>query len=73
MFPDGFSAVLLHQPVPGAMAARQMGLDAVDTDFVVFFDSDDMMRPQLLSAATENIGDSDILVWRRVVHEAGGE
>lgn len=69
---DGFSAELLHQPVPGAMAARQMGLDAVDTDFVVFFDSDDMMRPQLLSAATENIGDSDILVWRRVVHEAGG-
>ena len=36
----------------GRYGARQMGLDAVDTDFVVFFDSDDMMRPQLLSAAT---------------------
>lgn len=69
---DDFRAKLLHQPVQGAMAARQMGLDAVDTEHVVFFDSDDAMRPELLSTAMENIGDNDIFVWRRVVHEADG-
>lgn len=69
---DDFRVSLLHQPVPGAMAARQMGLDAVDTEHVVFFDSDDAMRSELLSTAMENIEDNDIFVWRRVVHEADG-
>lgn len=69
---DDFRVSLLHQPVPGAMAARQIGLDAVDTEHVVFFDSDDAMRSELLSTAMENIEDNDIFVWRRVVHEAGG-
>lgn len=69
---DAFQAKLLRQPVSGAMAARQMGLDAVETEYVVFFDSDDAMRPELLSTAMENIGDNDIIVWRRVVHKADG-
>lgn len=70
---EDFRAKLLHQPIPGAMAARQMGLDVVETDYVVFFDSDDAMRPELISTAMENIGDNDIFVWRRVVHETDGK
>lgn len=45
---------MLHQPVPGASAARALGLEAVDTPYVYFFDSDDVMRPDAARAFTES-------------------
>lgn len=36
---------LLRQPKPGASCARNMGLRAVETDWTLFFDSDDIMLP----------------------------
>lgn len=36
---------LLRQPNPGASCARNMGLRAVETDWTLFFDSDDIMLP----------------------------
>lgn len=43
--PLGIRATLLHEPTPGAAAARNRGLAAVTTPYVMFFDSDDMMLP----------------------------
>lgn len=42
---DGVSIRLLRQMKPGAAAARNMGLSAVETDWTLFFDSDDIMLP----------------------------
>ena len=42
---DGVSIRLLRQMKPGAAAARNMGLEAVETDWTLFFDSDDIMLP----------------------------
>ena len=42
--PD-FSIRLLEQPKPGAAAARNAGLAQVETPYVYFFDSDDLLSP----------------------------
>ena len=42
--PD-FSIRLLEQPKPGAAAARNTGLAQVETPYVYFFDSDDLLSP----------------------------
>lgn len=42
---DGVSIRLLRQMKPGAAAARNRGLAAVETDWTLFFDSDDIMLP----------------------------
>lgn len=38
-------AVVVTESTPGAAAARNRGLREVDTDYVMFFDSDDIMPP----------------------------
>ena len=45
---------LLNQPMPGASAARALGLEAVDTPYVYFFDSDDAMRPDAARAFADS-------------------
>lgn len=42
----GFDIEILTEPTVGASAARNRGLAAVATPYVMFFDSDDEMRPQ---------------------------
>ncbi len=42
--PD-FSVTVLSENTPGAAAARNKGLEAVTTPYVMFFDSDDIMLP----------------------------
>ncbi len=42
--PD-FRVTILSEPVHSAAAARRRGLDAVTTPYVLFFDSDDEMKP----------------------------
>lgn len=42
---SGINATLLSEPTPGASAARNRGLAAVTTPYVLFFDSDDEMLP----------------------------
>jgi hypothetical protein len=41
----GINATLLYESTPGASAARNRGLQAVTTPYVMFFDSDDEMLP----------------------------
>lgn len=49
----GFSAELLHEHSPGAAAARNRGLQAVTSEYTMFFDSDDLMLPGHVSRAME--------------------
>lgn len=57
---------VLSCPTPGAAAARQCGLDAVDTPWTLFFDSDDVMLPGHMAAVIAGIDDNpkaDIIGW----------
>lgn len=58
---------------PGASAARNRGLRMVDTEYVLFFDSDDEMLPTLLEKAFEAIGDSDLVYWKGKVKGLDGK
>ncbi len=63
---EGFSITLLQEPAPGAAAARNRGLEAGRSPYVLFFDSDDLMAPDLtLSVARllEAKPDTDIVGW----------
>lgn len=52
---SGISFKLLKQQERGACQARQKGLDEAAGDFICFFDSDDEMREDLISMATQRI------------------
>lgn len=60
------SVKLLHEKYKGAAAARNKGLSEVDTEWVLFFDSDDVMFPNHISSAVslarQNPG-ADIIGW----------
>ena len=71
----GLSMVILHEPQPGASCARNRGLYNVDTDFVMFFDSDDTMRSGLVETAMAYFlksQDVDIVYWRGCINHANG-
>lgn len=55
---ENFKIHILSESRRGASRARNRGLDAVDTDYVLFFDSDDEMLPNhcadLMNAAMNN-------------------
>lgn len=66
---------LLNQPIKGASAARQMGLENAEGDYVIFFDSDDEMRPELLKTALgklQEVPDADIICWQCCLHLLDG-
>lgn len=52
---DGFRVTVENEAVPGATSARNRGLDYVDTEWVMFFDSDDEMRPELVERYADAI------------------
>ena len=52
---DGFRVTVGNEAVPGATSARNRGLDYVDTEWVMFFDSDDEMRPELVERYADAI------------------
>lgn len=64
---DDFRISLLNEPRQGASNARNKGLDAVATDWVFFFDSDDVMLPDLISCVMEKAttdSSLDLIYWR---------
>ncbi len=67
---DGsLSITLLSETTPGAAAARNRGLVAVRTPYVMFFDSDDRMLPGHMArvcAALEAYPEADIIGWDTV-------
>lgn len=67
--------VLLSETKPGAAAARNRGLEAVTTPWVMFFDSDDTMRPGHVARILKGIADNpdaDIVGWDALLHRIDG-
>lgn len=62
---------VLTEPKQGAAAARNRGLKEVETDFVMFFDSDDVMLPDHVKDFTDAIlANSDVDIFGRdVIYE----
>lgn len=63
---SGIHFKLFIEPKKGACAAREKGLKNAQGEYVIFFDSDDEMRPNLLEEATKEIEkDSalDLVCW----------
>lgn len=72
--PD-FRVTVAECPQRGAAAARNCGLELVDNEFVMFFDSDDTMRPDLVARAMATLRDNpgaDAVYWRHVRTTLGG-
>ncbi len=70
-----FQVDIVTEKQPGAAAARNAGLAKVTAPWVMFFDSDDLMRPghveRALKVADDN-PDADIVVWDFLFHGADG-
>lgn len=63
---EGENRLSTHCPKPGACAARNCGLALVETEFVMFFDSDDIMLPDHVERFTEAItAHPDTLIFTR--------
>lgn len=72
---DDFSVELLHDTRKGAAYARQTGLDHTVTDKVMFFDSDDAMRPECVAYAMDSFSlnpAAEIVAWPVAVHFSEG-
>lgn len=70
---DGFSVTLAHEPCKGAAYARQKGLELADTDKVMFFDSDDTLRPEAVATIMDlwrNEPDADLVIWPVLIHHS---
>lgn len=73
--PD-FEVTLLEEQTPGAAAARNAGLEAVDTRLMMFFDSDDIMHPGHVESIMKRFhaGDEpDLVLFRVRYHPINGE
>ena len=67
---DDFTVTLLTETRPGAAAARNRGLLKVDSDYMLFFDSDDVMLPELAVTVMETFDRKpklDMIYWRTAV------
>ena len=67
---EDFSVKIVSESRPGAAAARNRGLLEVDTDYMLFFDSDDVMLPELAITVMEAFDRNkklDLVYWRCAV------
>lgn len=72
--PD-FRVTVAEEPEAGACPARHRGLCEVTASYVVFFDSDDTMRHELLASAMEAFErnpKAGIVTWRSELHFLDG-
>lgn len=64
---SGIVFKLLQQEIPGAWATRQKGYENAESEWVIFFDSDDAMSPTLIGSAFDVIEkneDVDLVCWK---------
>lgn len=61
---EALRVTFLSELKPGASAARNRGLREVDSEHVIFFDSDDEMMPRLVEKAVNSIGSADLVYWK---------
>ena len=63
---------LLREEIPGACAARRKGMENATGDFMIFFDSDDSMLPDLIERASNIIlsdPTTDLVCWKVRIHQ----
>lgn len=68
--PGNHRVSVLREERPGACAARQRGLETVDTEWTLFFDSDDVMEPGHLESVYRKIVENphlDLIGWDALV------
>ncbi len=73
---DDFDVKVIDEPSPGAARARNAGLKAVETDWTMFFDSDDVMLPGHVERAMKCLSKNpkaDIIGWDTSIGLAGGD
>ena len=58
---DAFRISVLEAPRRGASVARNVGLSACQTDYVYFFDSDDLISPSFIADVTEVFAANPVL------------
>lgn len=71
----GMDVKVLSETKRGACAARNSGFARSTGEFIVFFDSDDAMRPDLVRRAMdafEERGNADIVCWPCRIHDLDG-
>ena len=69
---DMLTLDILSDSRRGAAYARQTGLENTSTDKVMFFDSDDVMRPDCVATVMkmwERCPDVDIITWPVAIHQ----
>lgn len=72
----GVGIVVCQENKPGACAARNRGLKEADTEYTLFFDSDDTMRPHMIERVSSEFGkhpEADILFWKASFNRGGKE
>lgn len=72
----GTSFKLLSETKPGAYAAREKGLENAEGEYVLFFDSDDEMHPDLIEKAWKTAKENkwpDLVCWECRMHLLNGK
>ena len=73
---DDFEVSLEREERPGAVAARNAGLEAVETRLMMFFDSDDIMHPGHVASVMERFhadDQPDLVCYRVRIHPIDAE
>lgn len=72
---DEFEVSVIEESTPGAAAARNAGLESVDTRLMMFFDSDDLMAPRHVETIMRRFhagDDPDLVFYRMEYHPVDG-
>lgn len=64
--------LVIQEKGKGASQARQTGLNTVQGEYVMFFDSDDTMRPGHIKRIYDMMGDCEIMAWPTLLHYLDG-
>ncbi len=70
-----FHIVVVEESQPGATSARNRGMQEVTGDIMMFFDSDDLMLPDLASTVMNHFHDNpdlEILCWPIIIRDLDG-
>ena len=73
---DDFKIKILSEDRKGACFARNKGLEEATGEYLMFFDSDDEMRPSLIKDAIESFNSDDtpdIVCWKCSLHLLDGK
>lgn len=73
---DDFVVTVMSETTPGAASARNCGLKAAASEFVMFFDSDDTMEPTHVERAMRAFRSPcrpDIVGWNVTIHNLSGK